>query len=289
MRFNFRYRFLLNYINKKVPYSQCQLLKLGNCFICSRDIDFDISKNMISATGTCGIAQTSELAKIKSISEFVEREAYKNSNANSSNGFAAYPFIFNCKKALINAEKNAFSEAVERYALHMWTENKIKHLKYTEPEKFNQELYLAIQKEIKFIEYYKIIPSLLNAKNVVVIILYAKTEYGWSFGSAAAECIAKAEQNALKELYMNCIGLYRMHKFKITPSSNFEKQLLWISQQEKLILEKINASNNNSIQIPKALFRNIKTKYDDCYVVTQCYFEGYRENHTNDKINKMYL
>ena len=289
MQFNFRYRFHLNYISKKIPYSQCQLLKLGNCFICSRDIDFDISKNMISATGTCGIGQTPELAKIKAISEFVEREAYKDSNAKSSHGFAAYPFIFNRTKALINAEKNAFSEAVERYALHMWADNNIKHSKHTEPEKCNKELYLAIQKEIKFIEYYKIIPSLLNAKNTVSVILYAKTEHGWSFGSAAAESIAKAEQNALKELYMHCIGLYRMHKFQITPSSNFEKQLLWVSQQEKLILEKINAFNNNSIQIPNALFRDIKTKYNDCYVVIQCYFKGYQEDYSSNKINRLYL
>ena len=288
MRFNLYYRFLLNYISRKIPSLQCQLLKLGNCFICSRDIDFDISKNMISSTGTCGIAQTLELAKIKSISEFVEREAYKISNAKSSYGFAAYPFIFNRKKALIQAQNNAFSEAVERYALHMWADNNIKHSKHTEPEKCNNELCCAIQKEIKFLEYYKIIPSLLNTKNIVSVILYAKTEHGWSFGSAAAESVEKAEQNALKELYMHCIALYRMNRFQMAPSSNFEKQLSWISQQEKLILEKVNAFGNNTIQIPNPLFRNIKTKYNDCYVVIKCYFARYQENDSG-RINKMYL
>ena len=130
MRFNLCYKFLFNYINQKIPPSQHQLLKLGNCFICSRDIDFDISKSIISATGTCGISQILELAKIKAISEFVEREAYRDSNANTSSGFAAYPFIFNRRKALMCAKKNAFHEIVERYSLRMWADNNnIKYLK----------------------------------------------------------------------------------------------------------------------------------------------------------------
>jgi hypothetical protein len=170
----------------------------------------------------------------------------------------------------------------------MWAENNIKYLKYSTPEKYNQELYSAIQKEINFLEYYKIIPSLINADNMVSLILYAKTEYGWAFSSAAAECVTQAEQNALKELYINCIGLYRIHKLQIKPFTNFEKQLLWVSQQEEFIQAKINSSGNNSIQIHNALFRNVKTKYDDCYVVTQCYFKEYQETDPRDKFDKMY-
>ncbi len=289
MQFNLYYRFLLNYINKKIPYSQYQLLKLGNCFICTRNTDFDISKNIIFTSGTCGISQIPAAAKIKAISEFVEKDACRDNNVVSRTGFAAYPFIFSRKKSLINAKKIAFHEMIERYSLHMWTDNNIKYLKYSKPEEYNKELYLAIQKEITFLEYYKIIPSLINAENVVSVILYAKTEYGWTFGSAAAKSIRKAEQNALKELYINCIGLYRIHKHQMTLCSNYEKQLLWISKQEKFIQEKINTSDNNYIQIPNALYKNIKTKYDDCYVVIQCYFEEYRRNSLNNKTNKMYL
>lgn len=119
--------------------------------------------------------------------------------------------------------------------------------------------------------------------------MYAKTKYGWTFGSAADECITKAEQNALKELYISCIAIYRMHKLQMVPSSNYEKQLFWISQQDELIQAKINNSSDTSIQIPNALFRNINTKYSDCYVVTQCYFEKYQTNASSDKVNKMYL
>ena len=287
MQFNLRDKFLLNYLSKKIPAAQHQLLKLGDCFICSRDIDFDISKNIISPNGTCGIAQTLELAKIKAISEFVEREFCKDNNI-PSNGFAAYPFIFNREKALAHAKQNAFNELVERYSLYMWAEHNIKYLKTNAPEKYNQSLYSAIQKEITFLEFYKIVPALVNAKDIVSVILYAKTAYGWAFSSAAAECVAKAEQNALKELYINCIGLYRIHKLQMQPSSNFEKQLLWVSQQEKFIQAKINSLGNNAIQIPNALFRDIKTKYDDCYVVAQCYFEKYQETDSRDKFDKMY-
>lgn len=289
MLFNLYYRFLFNYISKKIPYSRYQLLKLGNCFISIRNINFNIKKNILSSSGTCGMSEMPVVAKIKAISEFVEKDASVDNHFNSRTGFAAYPFIFNRKKAFIHAKKNAFHEMVERYSLYMWASNSIKYLKYSEPEKCNQKLFLAIHKEVNFLEYYKIIPSLINAKNVVSVILYAKTEYGWAFGSAAAESIGNAEQNALKELYINCIGLYRIHKHQMIPSSNFEKQLLWISQQEKFIQAKINCLGNDSIQIPNALFKNINTKYDDCYVVTQCHFAEYNIHSFDDNIKKMYL
>lgn len=289
MQFNLFYNFLFKYINQKLPFSQYQLLKLGDCFICSRDINFDISKKIISSTGTCGISQISTLAKIKAISEFVERDACKKNHTNTTSGFAAYPFIFNRKKALMCAKKNAFNEMLERYSLHMWTQKDIKHITQKKSETYNQNLYSAIQKEIPFLEYYKIIPSLMNIKDMVTVILYAKTEYGWAFGSAAADRVEKAEQNALKELYINCIGLYRIHRLQMVPSSNYEKQILWISQQNEFIQEKINSSGKDSIQIPKALFRDINTQYDDCYVVIQCYFQDYQRDVSHEKINKMYL
>ncbi len=290
MQLNLRYKFLFNYLNKKIPPLPYQILKLGDYFICSRDINFDVTKKAISTTGTCGISKILEIAKIKTISEFVEREAFKNSDVNSSTGFAAYPFIFNQNKASKYAKLNAFNEMIERYALYRWACNdNIKISTFNLPYKYNSNFYSAIQKEIIFLEYYKIIPSLLNIKDIVLIILYAKTEYGWAFGSAASKDIIQAEQNALKELYMHCVGLYRIKKKQIAPTSNYEKQLIWISQQETLIQTKINSSGKNPIQIPNPRFKNIKTEHNDCYIVEQCYFPEYKQDLSNNKIDKLYL
>ncbi|NQY44160.1 MAG: hypothetical protein HRT87_12555 [Legionellales bacterium] len=273
MPLNLKYKFLFNYLDKKIPTSKYQILNIGDCFISSRDIDFDVTKKAISSTGTCGVSRILELAKIKAISEFVEREAFKNSGTKSSTGFAAYPFIFNASKAKEKAKVHAFNETVERYVLYQWDKkDDIKFEIYNSPHIQNKELYLAIQKEIAFLEYYKITPTLINNQDTQAVILYAKTKYGWTFGSAANKCPIEAELNAIKELYMHCIGLYRMLEKQIEPQSNHEKQILWISEQDNLIQNKIHNIGKTPIQIPNPLYKNIETKYNDCYSVEQCYF-----------------
>ena len=290
MPLNLKYKFLLNYLNTKLPSSKYQILNIGDCFISSRDIDFDVTKKAISSTGTCGISKILELAKIKAISEFVEREAFKNSKATSSTGFAAYPFIFNANKARKKAQTHAFNEMVERYILYQWDkQNDIKFEIYNSPHTQNQEIYLAIQKEIYFLDYYKIIPTLINNQDTLAIILYAKTKFGWAFGSAANKCPLQAELNALKELYMNCIGLYRMLEKHIKPQSKYERQILWISEQDELLKNKINNIGSTSIQIPKPLFNNIETIYNDCYAVEQCFFREYQPNSENNTTSRLHL
>lgn len=249
---------------------------LGDCFICCRDRDFDITKQAISSTGTCGSSKNLDIAKIKAISEFVEREACTTSGAKSSTGFAAYPYIFNSNKSKFYAKENAYFEMLERYALYQWVNtNGIKNTVSNDPYEFNKKFYSGIQKEITILEYHKITPKLSNVKNIVFVIIYVKTQLGWAFGCAANKCPNKAEQNALKELYMHCIGLYRMKIKKISPKTNLEKQTIWISHQDDIIKEKIKSEGTQLLSIPQPLFKSINSKYQNCFMVEQCYFKDF--------------
>ena len=121
-----------------------------------------------------------------------------------------------------------------------------------------------------------------NAKNIVFIIIYAKTNLGWAFGCASNSCPNKAEQNALKELYMHCVGLYRMKEKNISAKSALEKQTIWISFQGDLIKEKINSKGTKALNIPDPLYKSIPSKYQNCFVVERCYFEGSENNISTD-------
>lgn len=205
MWLNFHYKFLFNYLDRHIPKGKYQLLKLGNCYICIRDIDSDTSQNAISDTGTCEASINPEIVKIKTISVFVEREACKKSDVKSSTGFAAYPFIFRDAHAHQQAKIKALNELVERYALRYWAEyDGISCNISKSPEPFNKRLYIGIQREVSFSQYYKVIPAIhYHNNNFPMIILCALTEFGWIFGSAASQSVTSAEQNALKELYMS--------------------------------------------------------------------------------------
>jgi hypothetical protein len=284
------YKFLFAYLNQQIPRREYQLLKLGDHFVCSLDSNHDIQKKLVSSTGSCGASKIPELAKIKAISEFVEREAFRNTDASSSCGFAAYPYIFNKALATKNAKVEAMNERIEKYAWTRWADQEnIKSKIHNIPYEENKNYYLGIQQEIKFLEYYRITPLISNISNLNCTLLYALTQYGWVCGASAKHSPIEAENNALKELYMSSIALYRNHEKQMEPSSFFEKRLLWISQQDHLIRSKITCKGEHLIQIPKHYFRNIETKYKKFYVVQQCYLEGYKCNFFGDETNKLYI
>lgn len=285
------YKFLFAYLSQQIPRKNYQLLKIGDQFICSLDSNHDIRERLVSGTGSCGVSSIPELAKIKAISEFVEREAFQESGADSTCGFAAYPFLFNQRKAIALAEVIAFNERVEKYVWMQWgDQNDIDSRIYSTPHKSNVKFYSGIQKEINFLEYYGIMPILSNIENINVVLLYALTKYGWACGAAASSnCTAEAENNALKELYMSGVALYRIHEKDIQPTSFFEKRLFWISQQDALIRSKISAKGVDSIIIPKHSFKDISTQYKDCYVVRQCLFEKEYGDFFGKDYKRLYL
>ena len=277
-----------NYFSKLLPPFFLQKLKIGGAYICSLD-DKAERPGSIFTHIACGIDFSWYRAAMKAQSEFVERKALQSSAAKCSTGFAAYPFIFCKRKAERKARDIAYREMLERYAWPEWFENKdIAYELRRSVSKGDSSFFQGIKREFCFSNFYAIWPRLADS-NVKLVILYAQIEEGLVCAAAASTQEARAEQGALKELYMHAIGLYRMRKDNIQPSTSYEKRIDWIGNQHKILENRLSFSGDRPISIPfPIVFQSIKTEFSQAYVVERCVFEGYDKEFISEA-NELYI
>ena len=252
----------------------------------------DKENGIFCSSKVCGVSKNLLIAKLKAISEYIERKTCKSINAKSCTGFAAYPFVFRKKKARLKAKEHAYFEMIERYAWPAWWYNRdIKYYLDTTPLADNKDFYNSIQKENKFKSYFKITPLLKNHNNIKVVILYAVTRQGLACAGCASTDEQNAEQNALKELFMHSIGIYQYNTLKINAVSNYDKRVIWIMSQEEKLKERLKHNGNKSIEIPRPTFHDIPVSadYNDCFVVQRCTLEGYSKEFIDDNEKEMYV
>ncbi len=238
---------------------------------------------------TCGASHSWEIAMIKALSEYVERIGSDSLREISTTGFAAFPFLFRKERARTKARENAFFEMAERYAWPEWFYSpSISYQLKNTITRSNESLYQAICNEIKISRLYTIYPKFKNS-DLKMAILYAVTEYGLVCGGAVRHSEAQAEQNALKELYMHAVGLYRMKTHQIHPTTDYEKRVIWISRQEELLKKRLFESGAQLIDIPfPIIFHDVNTKFNQAYVVQRCLFKGYDKKFISQE-NEIYV
>lgn len=283
------HKFICSFIEKNIPKLKYQLYKLGNVYLCTAsDID-DEADGLFNKRLTCGSSSVPHLAKIKAISEYVERDAWRKSLETSTTGFAAYPFIYARKKAFLRAREHAYYEMIERYVWPTWSRNnKVSYSLSYFPLGSNEILYNEIQKKIRFQKYFRIMPKIDNC-NVKVIILYAITEWGLACAGCARRNEIEAEQHALKELMIHAAGIYRYHTLKPKLVSNYDNRVVWIMNQEKLLTDRLKVNGNETINTPTPIFKNIDTNYSKCFVVQRCNFNGYTNEFISEKADELYV
>jgi len=276
------------YFSKFLPKFTLQKLKLGDVYICT----LNESNNKISgvfASRSCGAGRSWEIAVLKAQTEYVEREAVRASNATSSTGFAAFPFIFFKQRAINQAKKYAYAEMVERYAWPEWFANEnIAYQFHSDVCDANRQFYQGIRNEIQFESLYVIQPR-LELDNLQLVILYALSELGLVCGGAAHKNREQAELSALKELYMHAIGLCRMKHQNPQPTTVYDKRVYWISGQHQTLQKRLNSQGGKGISIPFTVaFQTIKTEFEQTHVVQRCVFEGYQKKFISEE-NEMYV
>jgi len=276
------------YCSKLLPKFILQKLKLGNVYVCTLN-ENNNKTNSVFASRACGAGHSWEIAVLKAQSEYVERKAVQASNAASSTGFAAFPFIFFKQRAINQAKKYAYAEMVERYAWPEWFANK--NIAYQLRAKVcdaNKQFYQGIQKERDFRKLYIIQPK-LELDNLQLVIFYALSEFGLVCGGAAHKNREQAELSALKELYMHAIGLFRMKHQNLQPTTVYEKRVYWISQQHQTLQKRLASQGNAGISIPfPVTFQSIKTEFEQTHVVQRCVFEGYQKVFISEE-NEMHV
>ena len=277
-----------NYLAKFLPPLFLQKLEMGGAYICSLD-DKSERAGSIFTNIACGVDFSWYQAAIKAQSEYVERKAMQSSTAKSSTGFAAYPFIFRKQKAEHKARCIAYREMLERYTWPEWFENKNTAYELRRSvSKGNTRFFQGIEREFCFANFYAIWPRLAD-RDVKLVILYAQIEEGIVCAAAASTHGVSAEQGALKELYMHAIGLYRMRKHNIQPSTPYEKRIDWIGGQHKILENRLSFSGDQPIVIPfPIVFQSIKTEFSQAYVVERCVFDGYNKEFISEA-NEMYI
>jgi len=275
------------YFSKFLPKFTLQKLKLGDVYICAlNEINNEVGG--IFASRSCGASRSWEIAVLKAQTEYVERQAVQASNATSSTGFAAFPFIFFKQRAINQAKKYAYAEMVERYAWPEWFANEnVAYQLRAEVYDANRPFYQGIQNEIQFESLYIIQPQ-LELDNLQLVIIYALNEFGLVCGGAAHKNREQAELSALKELYMHAIGLFRMKHQNLQPTTVYDKRVYWISQQHQTLQKRLALQGNAAISIPfPVTFQSIKTEFEQTHVVQRCVFEGYRKKFISEE-NEMY-
>lgn len=279
---------LFHYFYSYLPQLAFQKLKLGDVYICTLS-DHLIKKAEIFNSLACGADFCSETAKLKALSEYVERKSFELSRIESTTGFAAYPFIFRKKRAQKKARENAYFEMIERYAWPEWFSNKDTH--YTlknDVEKNNKKFLQAIQREINISKLYIIYPQ-MEQSNLKMVILYGETNSGLVCASSVRNSIESAEQSALKELYMHMVGLYRIKNHILKTTMNYEARIVWISEQSHLLNQRLTFCGTHFISIPYPIvYQDIPTEFNQAYIVQRCFFQGY-DNQFFSKENKMYI
>lgn len=265
-------KYLLHFLLAKMPKCSFHTVKLGDYFICNLYRVSNATEHAMSASSTSGASRSQIRAKVKAISEFVEREAFFDcTDIQSSTGFAAFPYVWNRMRATRKARLYARLELMERFTVARWArEDNLKFLKSTQALQENDSFFSGIQTEITFQEYHRIMPVYADSENINCVILYALTKLGWVFGSAASGSMVDAERGALKELYLNCIGLYRMKVKKVTPVYNYEKAVLSLSEDSALIRNKMASEGETALVVPSLDYDIIPTQFQDNFVVVQC-------------------
>lgn len=281
---NIFYKYLCFFL----PKLTLQKLKLGDVYICTLNDNLMKKDNIFNAQA-CGADSCWETTKSKALSEYVERKSFELSQVQSTNGFAAYPFIFRKKRAQKKARENACFEMIERYAWPEWFGNKNIH--YTlknDVENKNKKFLQAIQREINISKLYIISPQ-MEQSNLKMVILYGVTNAGLVCASSVRNSIESAEQSALKEFYMHAVGLYRIKNHILKTTMNYEARIVWISEQSHLLNQRLTFCGTHFISIPYPIvYQDIPTEFNQAYIVQRCFFQGYDDQFFS-KENKMYI
>lgn len=272
---------------RKALPKKMDVAKLGerHWFVCHDNE----SANIISETSSTGFSENPSIALLKSLSERVERIAFREGNKNSvqsclterSDGFAAYPRFYDNSEQ--KARSSALSEAIERYVWASWWDNheidfELKTIGELENEFKIGPHVKMISDQCGIEEIFVITPKIENAENHQVIILLARLRLsGFISGGACGELPQNKETllRALDELYRHCLAIDNIRKNNLKPESFYEKRLAYFGfgKGNLLIRERIEAKGRKSIFLPTLKTdEQIPHQFDDLFCVHRCLF-----------------
>lgn len=240
---------------------------------------FDVKDmSFISEAGSTGIDKNPELALLKSLSEFCERQVFRTSDQLAakatirSDGFAAYPAKNSNSKIL--ARDNAYNEAIERYLWATWWDNEAvayisKEAGFDEMENIKNEFGLESVKHLTI--------KASNSTVELTILLAKKLNGGFVTGGAAAKA---GDENAYKrafgELLRHLFVVQRIER-SAPREMSFYEQRLWgfaSGNWNDLVLARLQTLGQENIVLPSLIIdEEIVHKDSEFIIVHRCLFK----------------
>lgn len=276
-----------NALPKKIDLAQIGSIYLASVFN-------ELGSNIITESVFTGMDVDPNLAVLKGLVEMAERSAYANGKDDGlisckterSDGFAAFPYgVLRETKEV--ARKNAYFEAVERFAWATWWDNKnISHR--WEEILFDQSIgssHAALKHLPEIIHSVKsvcrIMPEIENRKDAVVAIYFAFLEpYGVISGGAAGprHDIESVTFRAICELLRHALAVRKIKTLNSSPATFYEKRLAYFGLTQSgtdRALARLNHQGCDAISIPKlAIDEEVPHALDELLTVHRCYFDN---------------
>lgn len=267
-----------------------ELAQIGPVFLAS--VFNELESSIITESVFTGMDVDPDLAVLKGLVEMAERAAYADGKENGlisckterSDGFAAFPYgVLNETKDA--AKKNAYFEAVERFAWATWWDNKnFSHRCEEIPVDETVESSHAILKQLPEIlpvkAAYRVTPEIENGTDAVVAMYFAFIEpYGVISGGAAGSGhdIVSVNFRAICELLRHALAIRKMKTSEACPVTFYEKRLAHFGLTKigsDAALARINHQGHDAILLPKLVIdEQVPHALEEIVTVHRCYFE----------------
>lgn len=255
---------------------------------------YETNDNLITNSIFTGLAADKNLSLIKSLCEFIERNAFKSGfelnlevcNTERSDGFAAFPNFPDRRTGLNRSRTNALNEALERYVWATWWDQNTASTIEKVPITYFEEvapIIGQISKCAPIENIFHIMPHFLDfsenySPKLVIIFLKIKNLGYISAGAVDIESNFKTVyQRCFAELLRHSLAFNKHLTKNIQPKSLYEKRLIYFASGKgnSLIDEKLSATSTTLIRLPSLKYdRTIPHIFDDLISVHRCIYEN---------------
>lgn len=268
-----------------------ELSQIGPVFLAS--VFNELGSSIITESVFTGMDVDPDLAVLKGLVEMAERTAYANGKADDlvscrtdrSDGFAAFPYgVLNETKEA--ARRNAYFEAVERFAWATWWDNKNIRHRYEEiffdsPVESSHALLKQLPEVLPIKSIYRITPEIENGQDAFVAIYFAFIEpYGVISGGAAGPIrdIESVNFRAICELVRHALAIRKINTSEVSPVTFYEKRLAHFGLTQSgtdVAMARLIHQGHDAILLPNLVIdEQVPHILDELVTVHRCYFEN---------------
>jgi hypothetical protein len=281
-----------------VTFSEIEIVPFGDS-VFGVNLRQGDAPRLLAENAQAGVDTSIEIATLKALSEFFERNAWKAGQNNAmplcqggTDGFAAFPtpliprFI-----ARRRAREAAFTEAIEHYVkAHWWDNNSIGHtLETHSQESFKNTLdrhcqcvLAELNKTAACRRIQILLPALASENYEVVVVLW------WFDGGGvtlAGACGRKGKRNktlfrALTELFRHVLVVARAKSERLQPEAAYDARLLHFGfgAGDDAVFHRLSTSGETKVSLPVLrVDSEVPHAFPNLAVVWRCLFENQPE------------